>query len=85
MTATWVDLSDKASNFKSFTDAKLAGKWLVDHVLISRYCLQIAKCKNDERCKSLRTNVQEVLGGKFLSTPLVLANGPSLTQSKRQK
>ena len=44
--------------------------------------LQMTKCKNDTCSNPLRTNVQEVLGGKFLPTPLVLSQGPFLLNPK---
>ena len=39
---------------------------------MSKYCLQFAKCKNIDCCKPLRSNVQEILVGKFLTTPLLI-------------
>ena len=78
VSAAWVDPSGNATDFKMFSDTKLGLKWLENHVRISKYCLQIAKCTDNECCKPLRTNVQEILSGKFLPTPLVLNSGPSL-------
>ena len=70
LTISRVDPSDKATNFKSFTDAKLGAKWLESHVHVSKYLLQMTKCKYDTCCKPLRTNVQEVLGRKILAHSL---------------
>ena len=78
VSAAWVDPSGNATDFKMFSDKKLGRKWLENHVRISKYCLQIAKCTDNECCKPLMTNVQEILSGKFLPTPLVLNSGPSL-------
>ena len=50
--------------------------WLETHVYISKYCPRIAKCNNIECCQSMRGNVQEVLGGKFLPAHLALSGGP---------
>ena len=69
VSAAWVDPSGNATDFKMFSDKKLGLKWLENHVRISKYCLQIAKCTDNECCKPLRTNVQEILSGKFLPTP----------------
>ena len=77
VTASWVDPSENDGNFKHFSDNKLK-TWLEAHVRISKYCLQIAKCTNDDCCKPLRTNVQDVLRSKFLPTPIVLNSEPSL-------
>ena len=57
------------------------------NVFMSKYCLQFAKCKNIDCCKPLRSNVHEVLVGKFLPTPLVIFAGPQLfnPEKKSQK
>ena len=78
VSARWIDCSDDRKKYKSYTDTKLGAYWLENHVYISKYCLQIAKCTNIDCCKPLRTNVQEVLGGQFLPPPLTLQSGPSL-------
>ena len=61
----------------NFTDSKVGADWLETHVYIPKYCLQIAKYNDLGCCKPARTNVQEVLGGKFLPAPLALTGGPS--------
>ena len=58
--------------------------WFETHFYISKYCLHIAKCNDLEYCKPARTNVQEVLGGKFLPAPLALTGGPSLVDPKKK-
>ena len=52
-----------------------------------KYCLQISKCTNDEFCKPLRANVDEVLHSRFLPTLIVLNSDPSLldTADKSEK
>ena len=67
VSARWVDASDDSKGYKNFTDSKVGADWLETHVYISKYCLQIAKCNDLECCKPARTNVQEVLGGKFFA------------------
>ena len=37
VTATWVDPTDNATDFKSFTDMNLGAKWLESHADISKY------------------------------------------------
>ena len=37
VTATWVDPTDNATDFKSFTDMNLGAKWLESHANISKY------------------------------------------------
>ena len=45
--------------------------------------MQIAKCNDLECCKPARTNVQEVLVGKFLPAPLVLTGDPKKKSEKQ--
>ena len=59
VSASWLDPSEEASNFKEFVGNNLKS-WLDEHVRIFKYCLQISKCRNDERCKPLRMNVHDV-------------------------
>ena len=82
LTATCVDISDNAANFKSFIDVNLGIRQLEIHVHISKYLLQITKYKSNTCCKSLHINVQEILGRKFLPTPLVLSKDSSLPNHK---
>ena len=84
VSARWVDSSDDSKKYKDYTDAKMGADWLERHVYIYKYCLQIAKCGNIDCCRPLRTTVQEVLGGKFLSPPLALESGPSLVDPKKK-
>ena len=41
VTIVWVDPSVKESNFRSFSDTKLWGNYLENHVQISKYCLEM--------------------------------------------
>ena len=70
VSAKWFDPMDDSASFKAFTDRKIGADWLDTHVRISKYCLEIAKCGNDDCCTPLRTNVQTILRGKFLPVPL---------------
>ena len=74
----WVESSDDSKAYRDFRDSKIGRNWLETHVYISKYCLQIEKCNNIECCQPMRSNVQEVLGGKFLPAPLALSGGPYL-------
>ena len=78
VSAKWVDPSDDSKAYHDFKDSKISKNWLQTHGYISKYCLQIAKCNNIECCQPMRSNVQEVLGGKFLPAPLALCGGPYL-------
>ena len=78
VSAEWVDPDERCNEFQSFSDKTLGGKWMENHVRISKYCLEIAKCGNSDCCRPLRTNVQTVLQGQFLPTPLVFAKGGTL-------
>ena len=73
-----MDLSDDSKAYHDFRDSKIGKNWLETHVYISKYCLQIAKCNNIECCQPMRSNVQEVVGGKFLPAPLALSGCPYL-------
>ena len=73
VSAKWVDPSDDSKVYHDFRDSKIGKNWLATHVYMSKYCLQIAKCNNIECCQPMRSNVQEVLGGKFLPAPLALS------------
>ena len=84
VSARWVDSSDDSEKYKQYTDVKMGADWLERHVYVSKYCLQIAKCGNIDCCRPLRTTVQEVLGGMFLSPPLAFASGPSLGDPKNK-
>ena len=79
VSAKWVDPSDDSKVYHDFRDSKIGKNWLETHVYMSKYCLQIAKCNNIECCQPMRSNVQEVLGGKVLtSTFSSLSGGPYL-------
>ena len=84
VSAHWVDSSDDSKKYKNHSDAKIGANWLHNHVYISKYCLQIAKCGNIDCCEPLRTTVQEVLGGKFLPPPLALESGASLIDPRKK-
>ena len=68
----WVNPSDESKVYHCFTDSKTGADWLEPDFFISKYCLQIAKCNNLVCCQPMRTNVQEILHGKFLRTTLTL-------------
>ena len=78
VSAKWVDPSNASKAYHDFRDSKIGKNWLESHVFISKYYLEIAKCNDIECCQSVRSNVQEVLGGKFLPAPLALSGGPYL-------
>ena len=78
VSAKWGNPSDDSKAYHDFRDSKIGKKWLETSVYISKYCQQIAKCNNIECCQPMRSNVQEVLGGKFLPAPLALSGGPYL-------
>ena len=76
--AKWVDPKDSAKSFGNFTDRKVGSDWLNRHVRISKYCLEIAKCDDSTCCKALRTNVQTILKGQFLPTPIAMGSDVTL-------
>ena len=78
VSAKWVDPSDNSKAYHDFRDSKIGKNCLETHVCISKYCLQIAKCNDIECYQPMRSNVPEVLGGKFLPAPLALSGGPYL-------
>ena len=55
--------------------------WLNWHVRISKYCLKIAKGNHNTYCKPLRINMQKILKGQFLPTPLVMGSDVTLADS----
>ena len=59
--------------YHNLKDSKIVKNWLETHVYKSKYCLQIEKCNNIECCQLMQSNVQEVLGGKFLPVPVALS------------
>ena len=73
VSAKWVDPSNASKAYHDFRDSKIGKNWLETHVFISKYYLEIAKSNDIECCQSVRSNVQEVLGGKFLPAPLALS------------
>ena len=76
--------SDDSATYKNYTDLRIRANWLETHTYISKYCLQLARC-NDIKCGSpLRTPIQEVLGFKFLPTPLVFTAGPVLVDPLKE-
>ena len=84
VSARWVDPSDDSAAYKNSTDAKIGANWLENHAYISKYCLQLAKCNDIKCCSPLRTPIQEVLGGKFLPTPLAFTAGPVLVDPAKK-
>ena len=81
VTATWVDVSEFAANFKSFTDLDLVVQWCESHPYIWKYLLQITKSRNNAFRKPALTSMQKVLGGYLLPTLLILYKGPWFTES----
>ena len=84
VSAKSLDPSDDSKAYHDFRDSKIGKNWLETHVYISKYCLQIEKCNNIECCQPMRSNVQEVLGGKFLPAPLALSGGPYLIDPSKK-
>ena len=78
VSAKWVDPKDSAKSFGNFTDRKVGSDWLNQHVRISKYCLEIAKCDDSTCCKALRTNVQTILKEQFLPTPPAMGSDVTL-------
>ena len=67
--------SDVSKAYHDFRNSKIGKNLLETHIYIPKYCLQIAECNNIECCQPVRSNVQEILGGKFLPAPLALSGG----------
>lgn len=84
VSAQWVDKCDDSWRYKDYTDAKLGANWLEKHIYVSKYCLQITKCDDSDCCRPLRTNIQNVLKGKFLPTPLSFGKGATLLDPKKK-
>ena len=57
-------------------ETTLDPEWIENHCLISKYCLQIAKCDRINCCKPPRSNLKFLINGKFLPGPLLIKRSP---------
>ena len=56
-------------------------EWVESHCMISKYCLQIAKCDDANCCAPPRSDIKELIGGRFLPGPLLMKSNPQSTSS----
>ena len=56
-------------------------EWVESHCMISKYCLQISKCDDANCCAPPRSDIKEIIGGRFLPGPLLMKRNPQSTSS----
>ena len=60
-----------------FVPEEPSAKWLSDHVLQTRYGLQIVKCLDRKCCEEFKTNWNEIFPNRFIPPPAVYKFGPT--------
>ena len=84
VTAWWVDKCDDSWRYKDCCNTKLGANWPEKHVYMLKYSLQIVQCDNFDCCSPLSTNIQKVLKGGFLPTPLAFGKGATFLDPKKK-